>query len=75
MKYKGRYWPRINSEEKPCASIGFSINSDLSIVTAIARARELIAFQITTKIAYSRICFVVDRAELLIEGNWTEISI
>jgi hypothetical protein len=70
MEYKGRYWSRVISEEKPKGSIEFSIN-DTSVKAAIEKAKDFIAFHVEPTL----VALVVEKVELLIEGNWTEINI
>jgi hypothetical protein len=70
MEYKGRYWPRVISEKKPKGSIEFSVN-DTSVKAAREKAKDFIAFHVKSTL----VALVVDKIELLIEGNWTEINI
>jgi len=70
MEFKGRCHTRVISEKEPRTVIEFSINAE-SISEAIAQAKDFIAFQIEN----SFVARVVAKAELLIEGNWREISI
>jgi hypothetical protein len=70
MKFKGRYWPRVISEANPRSPIEFSVDHT-SVKAAIEKAKDFIAFHVKSTF----VVLVVEKVELLIEGNWTEINI